>query len=91
VRVFHPYNLQIMSGESLSHSGTRRIECLEEIGDAVWELDMASQTLICTGISRTTIGIEGLVISSSIHHVTLEMVMPLELMLVANGNLPDGH
>jgi hypothetical protein len=75
----------------LSHSGTRRIECQEELGDAVWELDMTSQTLIFTGIVRTTLGIEGLVVSSAIHHVTLEIVMPLEMMLVANRDLPNSH
>ena len=91
MRVFYPYNLQIMSGELLSHSGTWRIECLEELGDAVWELDMASQTLIFTGIVRTTVGIEGLVVSSVIHDVTLEIVIPLEMMLITNGDLPNGH
>ena len=75
----------------MSHSGTRGIECLEELGDAVWELDMASQTLIFTGIVRTIVGIKGLVVSSAIHHVTLEIVMPLEMILFTNGNLPNGH
>jgi len=64
---------------------------LEELGDAVWELDMASQTLIFTGIVRTTVGIEGLVVSSVIHDVTLEIVIPLEMMLITNGDLPNGH
>jgi hypothetical protein len=85
VRVFHPYNLQMMPGELLNHSGTRKIECLEEIGDGVWELDRASQTLTFTGLVRTTEGIRGLVVSSVIHHVTLEVVLPLERMISTLG------
>jgi len=55
---------------------------MEELGDAVWELDTASQTLIFTRIVRTTAGIEGLVVSSAIHHVTLEIVRPLKMMSI---------
>jgi hypothetical protein len=85
VRVFHPYNLQIMPGELLNHSGTRKIECLEEQGDAVWELDRTSQTLTFTGLVRTTEGIGGLLVSSVIHHITLEIVLPLERMISTLG------
>ena len=85
MRVFHAYNLQMMPGESLNHSGIRKIECLEELGDAVWELDRASQTLTFTGLVRTTEGIGGLVVSSVIHHVTLEIVLPLERMISTLG------
>jgi hypothetical protein len=80
--------LQIMP-EPLDHSGIRRIECLEDTGDAVWELDRASQTLRFTGLVKTTEGIGGLLVSSIIHHITLEMVLPLERMIMAlnlNGN-----
>jgi hypothetical protein len=75
--------LQIMPGEPLNHSGTRRIECLEELGDAVWELNRASQTLTFTGFVKTTEGIGGLLVSSIIHHITLEIVLPLERMIMA--------
>ncbi|KAK2417356.1 hypothetical protein QL285_039665 [Trifolium repens] len=81
--------LQIMSGEPLGHSGIWRIECLEDMGDAVWELDRASQTLRFTGLVNTIEGIGGLLVSSIIHHITLEMVLPLERMIMAlnlNGN-----
>ncbi|CAJ2662621.1 uncharacterized protein LOC123885335 [Trifolium pratense] len=71
-----------MPREPLNHSGTRRIECLEEMGDAVWELDRASQTLTFTGFVKTTEGIGGLLVSSIIHHITLEMVLPLERMIM---------
>ncbi|WJX30234.1 hypothetical protein P8452_18797 [Trifolium repens] len=72
-----------MSGEPLDHSGIRRIECREDMGDVVWELDRASQTLRFTGLVKTTEGIGGLLVSSIIHHITLEMVLPLERMIMA--------
>ncbi|XP_045787277.1 uncharacterized protein LOC123882461 [Trifolium pratense] len=72
-----------MPREPLNHSGTRKIECLEEMGDAVWELDRASQTLTFTGFVKTTEGIGGLLVSSIIHHITLEMVLSLERMIMA--------
>ncbi|KAK2396558.1 hypothetical protein QL285_058207 [Trifolium repens] len=78
-----------MPGEPLDYSGIRRIECLEDSGDAVWELDRASQTLRFTGLVKTTEGIGGLLVSSIIHHITLEMILPLERMIMAlnlNGN-----
>ncbi|CAJ2636902.1 unnamed protein product [Trifolium pratense] len=73
----------LLRREPLNHSGTRRIECLEEMGDAVWELDRASQTLTFTGFVKTTEGIGGLLVSSIIHRITLEMVLPLERMIMA--------
>lgn len=75
----------MMPGELLNHSGTRKIECLEEQSDAVWELDRTSQTLTFTGLVRTTEGIGGLLVSSVIHHITLEIVLPLERMISTLG------
>lgn len=85
MRVFHLNNLQMMSEESRNHSRTRKIECLEELGDVVWELNRASQTLTFTGLVRTTEGIGGLVVSSIIHHVTLEIIIPLDRMISTLG------
>ncbi|KAK2411492.1 hypothetical protein QL285_046765 [Trifolium repens] len=64
------------------------------MGDAVWELDRASQTPRFTGLVKTTEGIRGLLVSSIIHHITLEMVLPLERMIMAlklNGNGEGSH
>ncbi|WJX94910.1 hypothetical protein P8452_76285 [Trifolium repens] len=83
-----------MPREPLDHLGIRRIKCLEEMGDVVWELDRASQTLRFTGLVKTTEGIGGLLVSSIIHHITLEMVLPLERMIMAlnlNGNGEGSH
>ncbi|CAJ2662674.1 unnamed protein product [Trifolium pratense] len=71
-----------MPTEPLHHSGTRRIECMEEMGDASWELDRASQVLTFTDFVKTTEGIGGMLVSSTIHHITLELVLPLERMLM---------
>ncbi|CAI8598345.1 unnamed protein product [Vicia faba] len=73
----------MMMGEPLDHSGTRKIECLEEQGDAVWEIDRNAQTLKFTGHVRTTEGIRGLAVSSITHHITLELVLPMEQMIRA--------
>ena len=73
----------MMMEEPLDHSGTRKIECLEEQGDAVWEIDRNAQTLKFTGHVRTTEGIRGLAVSSITHHITLELVLPMERMIRA--------
>ncbi|CAL5189503.1 unnamed protein product [Lathyrus oleraceus] len=69
-----------MMEDLLDYSSTRRIECLEELMDAIWKIDRHSQTLKFTGHVRTTEGIRGLAISSITRHITLELVLPMERM-----------
>jgi hypothetical protein len=73
----------MMPGRYLAHSGTRRIEFLEDPRDDVWEINLATQTLIFTGLVRTTTGFGGQPTTTIVTHETTEMILPLQRLYLA--------
>lgn len=71
------------AGGDLAHSGTRRIEFLEEPDHDVWEINLATQTLYFTGLVRITTLFAGYPTCTSITRETVEIMLPLERLHMA--------
>ncbi|RHN45424.1 hypothetical protein MtrunA17_Chr7g0231041 [Medicago truncatula] len=87
-----------MPGRHLAHSGTRRIEFLEDPRRDVWEINLATQTLIFTGLVHTTTGFGGQPTTTIVTHETTEMILPFQRLYLALHDIgvvppvgPDPH